>query len=117
MTTGKQPEPPRFFSFGWSSNYDMEFSNLIYRNWATHLVLKSTNDRLLARILLAKEVVEEFYSSDGGASNTTRSTATDPMKMQNSPWQAEDLRWVLQFQQDRSAVLADRAVATVRTLS
>ncbi len=107
----------KVFSFGWSSNYDMEFSNLIYRNWATRLVLNSTNDRLLARILLAKEVVEEFYSSDGGASNTTRSTATDPMKMQNSPWQAEDLRWVLQFQQDRSAVLADRAVATVRTLS
>ena len=38
------------FSFGWSSNYSMEFSRLIHNNWATRLVLNSIKDRLLVQI-------------------------------------------------------------------
>ena len=107
----------KVFSFGWSSNYDVEFSKLIYRKWATRLVLNSINDRVLARILLAKEVVEEFSTGAGCATEATRSTATNPTRMLNYSLQAEDLHWAQQLRQDRSAVLANRSAATVWTLS
>lgn len=53
------------FSFGWSYHYDMEFSKLMYRKWATRLVLESIKDRLLAWIQLAMEAVKECYSCMG----------------------------------------------------
>jgi len=41
---------PKTFSFGRSSHYDMEFSELVYRQWATRLILKSCERRVLACI-------------------------------------------------------------------
>jgi len=48
----KVAEPTKVFSFGWSSHYDMDFAKLVYRRWATRLVLRSVRDRMLARIQL-----------------------------------------------------------------
>src|ERR1700733_9452337 len=53
---------PKTFSFGRSSHYDMEFSDLVYRRWATRLVLESFERRILARIQLAKEAIESFIT-------------------------------------------------------
>jgi len=50
----------RTFSFGKSSHYEMEFSDLVYRQWATRLILESFENRLLGRIQLAKEAIESF---------------------------------------------------------
>ena len=56
QATGKT----RTFSFGKSSHYKMEFSDLIYRHWATCLILESFENRLLKQIQLAKEAIESF---------------------------------------------------------
>src|SRR6266852_5470675 len=37
----------RKFSYGKSSHYDMEFSSLVNRHWAMHLILESFEHRLL----------------------------------------------------------------------
>ena len=50
----------RTFWFGKSSHYEMEFSDLVYRHWATHLILESFKNRLLRWNQLAKEVIESF---------------------------------------------------------
>ena len=50
----------RTFSFGRSSHYEMEFSNLVYRHWATRLILESFERRLLGRIQLAQKAIEVF---------------------------------------------------------
>ena len=105
------------FSFGWSSNYDMAFSKLIYRRWATRLVLNSIKDRLLTRIRLAMEAIEECSFGTGYVSNTPRPIGTDQARVQDSSPRAEDLLWELRLKRDRSAILRSLAAATVRTPS
>ena len=48
----------RTFLFGRSSHYEMEFADLVYRQWATRLILESFEHILLGRIQLAKVAIE-----------------------------------------------------------
>ena len=81
------------FSFGWSYHYDMEFSKLVYKKWATRLVLESIKDGLLARIQLAMEAVEECYSCTGHVSNMPKLITMAQVTTQDRYLQAEDLQW------------------------
>ena len=107
----------KVFSFGRSSNYDMEFSKLVYRSWATHLVLRSVRNRLLARIQVAMEAVEECSHSTSYVLNTIRLTiTTDQVPTQGQSPKAEDLCWEFQLQQDRSTILLRTVAATTCAL-
>jgi len=126
----------RTFSFGKSSHYDMEFSELVYRRWATRLVLESFECRLLARILLAKEAIESFIyeskfnpgkgppriASPAFSASTTFAADVQGMLMSDlmgpsggSP-QAEDQCWSQQLQQQTNTSFSSIVVAAARKL-
>lgn len=107
----------KIFSFGWSYNYNMEFSKLVYRGWAMHLVLRSVRDRLLTWIQVAMEAVEECISGTGYPLNIPRLTITDQIRMQGFSPASEDLCWEFQLQQDWSAIFPSIVTATVRAPS
>ena len=50
------------FSFGRSTLYDMEFTELLYKQWSTWVILDAFERRLLARISLAKQAIETFIA-------------------------------------------------------
>ena len=104
------------FSFGWSYHYDMEFSKLVYKKWATRLVLESIKDGLLARIQLAMEAVEECYSCTGHVSNMPKLITMAQVTTQDRYLQAEDLQWEWQLLLDRRATLPNIAAAAIQKL-
>jgi len=53
---------PRAFSFGRSELYDMEFKDLVYRQWSTRLVLGSFEQRLFARLKKAENAIKLFMT-------------------------------------------------------
>lgn len=128
---------PKTFSFGRSSHYDMEFSDLVYRRWATRLVLESFERRILARIQLAKEAIESFITESefkpgtgppriaSPAFSTSTVFAADVLGMiaadqattRNGSPQAEDQRWALQLQQDVEVPFSSMVAATARNLT
>jgi hypothetical protein len=76
---------PRTFSFGRSSHHDMEFSELVYRQWATQLILKSCERRVLARILIAREMIRSFIDKSELKPKEELPCLTSPVLTQCSP--------------------------------
>jgi len=127
----------RTFSFGRSAHYDMEFSDLVYRRWATKLVLESFEQRLLARIQLAKDAIESFINesefkpgkgppriaspafstSTIFATDVQRILATDITSTQVGSPQTEDQRWARQLRQETDVTFSSLVVATARNIA
>ena len=128
---------PRSFSFSKSSHYEMEFSELVYRRWATRLVLESFERRLLARILLAKEAIDAFIAdsqfnpgkgppriaspafstSTVFAADVRRIITNDTATSQSGSPQAEDQRWVQQLRQEVDVTFSSLVATTARKLA
>lgn len=92
----------------------MEFSKLVYRSWAMHLVLRSVKERLLVRIQVAIKAVEECSFAITYVSNMLKSITMDHVWMQGQSPHAEDLHWEFQLQQDRSTILSYTAATTTQ---
>ena len=126
----------RTFSFGKSSHYDMEFSELVYRRWATRIVLESFEQRLLTRISLAKDAIKSFINESefnpgkgppriaSPAFSTSTTFAADVQRMLVSDLTAspdgspktEDQRWSQQLQQQTDVSFSSLVAATARRL-
>lgn len=128
---------PRTFSFRRSEHYNMEFAELVYKHWATRLILESFECRLLARIQLAKESIEafinesEFRPGEGPpkiaspafststifASEVNRILTTDQAVTQGGSPSVEDKRWEQQLLQEIDVSFTSMVAATAHRLS
>ena len=127
----------RTFSFGRSSHYEMEFTSLVYRHWATRLILESFEQRLLGRIRLAQKAIEafilesEFKPGTGPpriaspAFSTSTAFANDMQGIirrdletakGNSP-QAEDQTWAQQLHQESNVAFSAMVAAAALSIS
>ena len=123
---------PRTFSFRRSSHYDMEFSELVYRQWATCLILKACKRRVLARIQIARETIRSFinkselkpcltspvFSIDSMLSKEVQKMTTpDRVPSQGGSPLAEDRRWAQQIRQETDSAISSIIAASTQRLS
>lgn len=127
----------RTFSFRKSSHYEMEFTDLVYRHWATRLILESFELRLLGHIQLAQRAIESFITESEfkpgmgppHIASPVFSTSTiftndmqgmikkDQLTAQGNSPQAEDQTWVQQLQQDSNVAFSAMVAAAALNIS
>ena len=128
---------PRTFSFGRSSHYDMEIPDLIYRRWPTRLILKAIECRVLARLLVASEMLTSLIGAVGlnfkegspcltsltSSINSTLSkevqemTTLDQVSLLGDSPSAEGQRWFQRLHQEKNAAISSLTAASALRLS
>ena len=127
---------PRAFSFGRSEVYDMNYVDLVYRQWSTNLILSSFERRLFLRLQKAEDAIKLFMSESefnpgkgapriaSPALSTSTAFAADVRGLimsdqailsANSP-QAEDRLWAQQLQQNTELPFSSFVAASARKL-
>lgn len=123
---------PRAFSFGRSDLYDMNFTDLVYRQWSTNLIGSLFERRLLLRLQKAEDAIKLFMSESefepgkgapriaSPALSTSAAFAADVRGLilsdqANSP-QAEDRLWAQQLQQNTELPFSSFIAASARKL-
>ena len=88
----------RAFLFGKSSHYEIEFSDLVYQQWATCLILESFEHRLLGPIQLAKEAIESFINESEFKPGEGPPCIASPVFSTSTTF-ADDICWMIAMDQ------------------